>query len=231
MARAADGASAAVPPTPGANGTAARTRARVPADELVRAFRDRDESAVQTFLAGCPPRPERDVAAQRLRELADPATRMLALDALALAYARSPHADIGLEISRATERLARAAFDTAPSAELLSVAAWSAEIASTSLVTLGRADEMITTAEASLAWLTRHGSIERNCVLHLWIAEALFEQGRFAEAERHLLAAERTPWDTAEQAVRERRDRLRRNVRSYGAPRPRARDPRRRRRR
>ena len=182
MAGGANGALPAVTPTASAVDPAGHRPAGPSGNQLVQAFRDDDAGALEAFLAGCPRCPEREVAAQRLRDLTDPATRMLALDALALTYARSPRAEFGLEIARATEHLAREAFARAPSAELLSVAAWSAEITSTSLARLGRTDEMIMTAEASLDWLTSHGSVERNCVLHLWLAEAYFEQGRFADA-------------------------------------------------
>lgn len=158
-------------------------------DSLVAIIGDDDPRRLIGFVAGFPPDAQREETLGLLRQ-PDLEFWLMGLNMLALRYSRTEHAATALAISDAVGTVGRTAFGRSAEGPLLSIVAWAADIAAASRATLGRSDDLVAGAEAALRWLGSRGNTEKNCELHMWLAETHLTRGELARAGYHLQDAE-----------------------------------------
>lgn len=166
--------------------------AEIGIDPLAVALVQGDSRRLIELVLSWPPNDQRDGV---LDALGRPYREMqsMGLVMLAMGYSTTDHAALGLRIAQTVEVVGTVACERSAEANMVSAVAWASATAATCRATLGRSEELVAEAESALRWLAAHHNLEKHCELHLVIATTHLAGGRLAEAECHLVEAERAP--------------------------------------
>lgn len=142
--------------------------------------------------------------------------RLMALTMLAFSY-NSNSPGLGVEICDAVEAVAMAAEDDPDAPGMASVVAFAAVTGAAARGRLGRWRDLIARAESVVQWLRLRGNDEKQCELHLWLAEAHLTLEEPAECEHHLVKAEKSALPPDAEGTRMRLRDLRRTYDAWAA--------------
>lgn len=160
-------------------------------NELMRIFKSRDVAAQQAFIDKCPPSPFRETASL-MAGLGRPESGIMALDILAMDYARGINCKLGAEIAKVCHKLACGAFKIqgpGPADVYLLYAGRSANSYVTALQRLGRHKELLAFTKKAITWLEQAGDTAHLPFLRLCRIEANIDLMNYDQAKELLSQA------------------------------------------